>query len=555
MTHARRQATFAATLVDEWVRLGVRHAVVAPGSRSTPMALAVARRDDVAVHVVHDERAAGFVALGLGIDGPPALLLCTSGTAVAHFLPAVIEAHLSQIPMIVLTADRPAELRGVGAPQTIDQPGIFGVYTRAMFDLGDAAIAESGAWRQRASDAWQRAAEGPVQVNLQFREPLAADPDGLPAASAPVSRARPEHHHDPVPAGFDQPRGVILAGGRSLVAPEQVRQLAQRTDWPLIADPLSRVRNDGAITMADAVLRHGPFANDHLPTSIVRIGRPAASRVLVEWTSRAVAAGASLVQVGGPGRIDPGLDVTAHCSIDQVLAAVDAGATGTPWAARWRRAEERARAAAGALLDEFEAAGHLTEPGVARIVAAHRPPDARVTVASSMPVRDLEWFGGPAATAWCNRGANGIDGTMSTALGRCLDGVPSLVLLGDIALIHDANALVTLTARGADLRVVVIDNDGGGIFSFLPQAGQLSDEQFEQLFGTPHGADALALAAAHGVPTVDIATPNALIEQLRMPGPWVARVATDRRANVAVHADLHEAVAAAIDPSSSGRVG
>ncbi|MEO1058573.1 MAG: thiamine pyrophosphate-dependent enzyme, partial [Actinomycetota bacterium] len=305
------------------------------------------------------------------------------------------------------------------------------------------------------------------------------------------------------------------------------------------------------LTMADALLRHGPFADDHLPTSIVRIGRPAASRILVEWTSRAVAAGGSLVQVGGPGRIDPGLDVTARCSLDDVLAAVEAGATGTPWAARWRRAEERARGAAGALLDEFEAAGRLTEPGVARIVALHRPRGAQVTVASSMPVRDLEWFGGPTAVAWCNRGANGIDGTMSTALGRSLGGVPSLVLLGDIAFIHDVNALVALTDRRADLRIVVVDNDGGGIFSFLPQARQLSDERFEQLFGTPHGADVLALAAAHGLPTVDIADPHALIEQLSVPGPWVARVATDRRANVAVHADLHDAVAAAIDPSSA----
>ncbi len=553
MTDARTQATFAATLVDEWVRLGVRHAVVAPGSRSTPMALAVARRDDVAVHVVHDERAAAFVALGLGIDGHPALLLCTSGTAVAHFLPAVIEAHLSQIPMIVLTADRPEELRGVGAPQTIDQPGIFGVYARAMLDLGDAAIAESGSWRRRASDAWHHATDGPVQVNLQFREPLAADPDELPAAGALASPTSDATPHDPVPEGFDTPRGVILAGGRSLVDGSRVHELAARAGWPLIADPLSGVRDDDAITMVDALLRHGPFADDHLPTSIVRIGRPAASRVVVEWTSRAVAAGASLVQVGGPGTIDPGLDVTARCGLDDVLAEVETGATGTPWAARWRRAEERARAAAGALLDDLDATGQLTEPGVARIVAAHRPPEAQVTVASSMPVRDLEWFGGPSATAWCNRGANGIDGTMSTALGRCLNGFPSIVLLGDIAFIHDANALVALTERSADLRVIVVDNDGGGIFSFLPQARQLPEERFEQLFGTPHGADVLALAAAHGLPTLDISAPSALIEQLTVPGPWVARVATDRRANVEVHRQLHEAVAAAIDPSSSAR--
>ncbi|MEO1058092.1 MAG: 2-succinyl-5-enolpyruvyl-6-hydroxy-3-cyclohexene-1-carboxylic-acid synthase, partial [Actinomycetota bacterium] len=252
MVDAHAQATFAATLVDEWVRLGVRHAVIAPGSRSTPMALAVACRTDVAVHVVHDERAAGFVALGLGVDGPPALLLCTSGTAVAHFLPAVIEARLSQIPMIVLTADRPAELRGVGAPQTIEQPGIFGVYVTAMHDLGDEAIADAASWRGRAGDAWQHAVDGPVQVNLQFREPLAADARELPGPAEPIVRPRGAHQHDRVPADFDQPRGVILAGGRSLVDPERVRQLAERTGWPLIADPLSGMRSDHSVTMADA---------------------------------------------------------------------------------------------------------------------------------------------------------------------------------------------------------------------------------------------------------------------------------------------------------------
>ena len=345
MVDGRQQATFAATLVDEWVRQGVTAAVVAPGSRSTPMALALADRDDVALHVVHDERVAAFVALGLGIDGVPALLLCTSGTAAAHFLPAVVEASLSQVPMIVLTADRPAELRGVGAPQTIDQPGIYGSYVESMLDLGDDTIADRTSWRPIAADAFAHATAGPVQVNLQFCEPLAAAPDELPPALASVRRsdgARAGFAVDRVPDGFDTPRGVILAGGRSLIDPSDVRELAARSGWPIIADPLSGMRDDDAVTMADALLRHRPFADDHLPSSIVRVGRPAASRVLVEWTSRAVAAGATLVQVGGPGRIDPGLDVSARCDLDDVLAAIENGATGTPWAARWRRAEERA---------------------------------------------------------------------------------------------------------------------------------------------------------------------------------------------------------------------
>ncbi|MEM8619000.1 MAG: 2-succinyl-5-enolpyruvyl-6-hydroxy-3-cyclohexene-1-carboxylic-acid synthase [Actinomycetota bacterium] len=554
MVDGRQQATFAATLVDEWVRSGMTAAVVAPGSRSTPMALALADRNDVALHVVHDERAAAFVALGLGIDGAPALLLCTSGTAAAHFLPAAVEASLSQVPMIMVTADRPAELRGVGAPQTIDQPGIYGSYVELMLDLGDDAIADRASWRAIAADVFAHATAGPVQMNLQFREPLAVAPDELPPPLGAVdqgNRARNEFVVDRVPDGFDTPRGVILAGGRSLVDPSDVRELAARSGWPVIADPLSGLRDEDAVTMADALLRHGPFANDHLPSSIVRVGRPAASRVLVEWTSRAVAAGAALVQVGGPGRVDPGLDVSAYCDLHDVLAAVETGAIGTPWAARWRRAEERARVAVEDVLDQFARSQRLTEPGVARLVATHRPAQAQLTVASSMPVRDLEWFGGPQASAWCNRGANGIDGTISTALGRSLAGHPSIVLLGDLAFVHDVNALIALAGRDADLRIVVIDNDGGGIFSFLPQARQLSEGRFEQLFGTPHGSDVLALAAAHGLPAMNVSRPAELTDQLAIPGPWVARVISDRVANVTVHEELQRAVAAAVDPQGT----
>ena len=174
------QATFCATLVDEWIRLGVSHAVVAPGSRSTPMALALTERSELAVHVVHDERVAAFVALGLGIDGSPALLLCTSGTAAANFFPAVVEAGLSAIPMIVVTADRPEELRGVGAPQTIDQIDLYGRHVRWSRDAGVADDGERSLWRSLAADAWTHASIGPVQLNLPFREPLLGEAGELP---------------------------------------------------------------------------------------------------------------------------------------------------------------------------------------------------------------------------------------------------------------------------------------------------------------------------------------------------------------------------------------
>ncbi|MBA3606443.1 MAG: 2-succinyl-5-enolpyruvyl-6-hydroxy-3-cyclohexene-1-carboxylic-acid synthase [Acidimicrobiia bacterium] len=281
------QATFCATLVDEWARRGVRRAVVAPGSRSTPMALALVARGEMAVHVVHDERAAGFVALGLGLDGIPAALLCTSGTAAANLHPAVVEAGLSDVPMLVLTADRPAELRDVGAPQTIDQIHLYG---RSVRWFHDAAVPDAdavGSWRSLARRAFDAARTGPVHLNLPFREPLVGQPGPLPPRLAAGHRdgwtaeTATERRSLTELAPFDRPRGVILAGGRSGVAPDCVVRLAAATQWPVLADPTSGLTHvAGAVTCADALLRHGPFAADHAPDVVVRIGRPAASKVL-----------------------------------------------------------------------------------------------------------------------------------------------------------------------------------------------------------------------------------------------------------------------------------
>jgi 2-succinyl-5-enolpyruvyl-6-hydroxy-3-cyclohexene-1-carboxylate synthase len=293
---------------------------------------------------------------------------------------------------------------------------------------------------------------------------------------------------------------------------------------------------DGVVTTADALLRHEGFANAHMPEVIVRVGRPAASKVLAQWSARAEA---TLIQVGGPGVIDPDHNVTAVCSIGDLLGTRPKGASGTPWLARWMHAEERADAAMLAFLDSAE---ELTEPGVARCVAENLPADATLTVASSMPIRDLEWFGGHAARAHANRGANGIDGVISTALGLSLAGETSIVLIGDLAFTHDANALIGLPARGCDLRIVVVDNDGGGIFSFLPQASRLSAERFEQLFGTPLGVDVVALAAGYGVPAKTITSMSDLASQLKKPGPWVTRIPSDRQRNVEIHNLLQTAV-------------
>ncbi len=383
------QATFCATLVDEWIALGVRHAVVAPGSRSTPMALAVADRGELQVHVVHDERSAAFVALGLGVDGEPALLLCTSGTAAANFFPAVVEAGLSEIPMLVLTADRPEELRGVGAPQTIDQIDLYGDHVVWSRDPGVPDDAEWSLWRELAVDAWSHATRGPVQLNLAFREPLLGDAGDLPPRSGGV--ARPGGNGDATGRRSDavppiaNTRGVIVVGGRSGVDVEAVASLASRTGWPLVADPLSQMRSlPDAISTGDAILRNERFAADHLPDVIVRIGRPAASKVLAQWTARATAAGATLLQVGGPGVIDPEHNVAAVVTVDDLLGAVSSmSATDRAWTDAWMSAD---RIADAAIVDRLGRFDELTEPGVARTVADAIGDEADLVVASSMPV-------------------------------------------------------------------------------------------------------------------------------------------------------------------------
>jgi 2-succinyl-5-enolpyruvyl-6-hydroxy-3-cyclohexene-1-carboxylate synthase len=531
-------ATACATLVDEWIRCGVRHAVVAPGSRSTPIAIAVAERAELDVHLVHDERVAAFVALGLGLDGTPVVLVCTSGTAAVNFHPAVVEAGLSNVAMIVATADRPPELRGIGSPQTIDQIELYGRAVRGFYDAPVPDEAESSSWRPMAQRVFSAAVFGPVHLNLPFREPLVGTADTLPEPiGPPLPVPRGVASNGPVGAELNRQRGVIVAGGRHELDVGEIEAVAARLGWPVLADPTSGCRAfDQSVTAFDSLLRHADFAQAHAPELVVRFGLAPASKVLSQWIT---ASGALVLQVGGPGVIDPDRNVAAFCSIADL--ATLSGATGTPWLARWRHANAQAEQAIDTALAELP----LSEPGVARTIANSIGDDVELVVASSMPVRDLEWFGGPAARAHSNRGANGIDGVVSTALGRALSGRATVVLVGDIAFAHDSNALIGLSRRSADLRIVVVDNDGGGIFSFLPQATTLGSERFEQLFGTPHGTDIEALASAHGIAAQTVSTYDELAAAVRTPGPSVTRVVTDRAENVRHHDLLNTAVAAA----------
>lgn len=566
-------ATFCATLVDEWVRSGITDAVVAPGSRSTPLALALVADDRIRVHVHHDERSAAFMALGLGTaTGRPAPVLTTSGTATVELHPAVVEAHHGRVPFIACTADRPAELRDVGAPQTVDQTRLYGGAVRWFVDLGVPDDGASAAWRSVAARTVAEATgspAGPVQINLPFRDPLVGRSDELPpgrADGAPwhrrVDRAGVLDTEvvEALAARLHGRRGVLVAGGtgggRGL-DPNAVHGLARVLGWPVLADPRSGCRTPTGTTVshADLVLRHAAFADRHRPEIVVQLGEPAASKVQGQWIA---AAEPELVLVDPDGAwFDPERRATTVLAADPdqacpQLAEALAGA-GSPvdaaWLEGWIHADQ---AASSAVAEALALESEPTEPAVARELMAALPEGAALVVSSSMPIRDVEWFAEarPGVRVLSNRGANGIDGVVSTAVGVALSGVPTALLIGDVALLHDSNGLLGLAGREVDLTIVVVDNDGGGIFSFLPQADQLPYERFELLFGTPHGVDLGLLARAHGIERQTITRPADLAPGVRRAhvagGVHLLVVDTLREANVAVHERLNAAVAAAL---------
>lgn len=527
------QATFCATLVDEWARGGVRHAVISPGSRSTPLALALAGDGRLDLHVFHDERAAAFAALGIGRTGMPAVLLCTSGTAASHFHAAVIEADLSEVPMLVCSADRPVELRDVGAPQVIDQRDLYGPSVRLFVDPGVADDAARYSWRPVAAQALATTTgprPGPVHLNLPFREPLLGEAGELPAgrsASAPWTTMRPA---PPTFAEIDAERLVAVGSSPSAVSSAH-------------APVLARVDTAGpaAIAHADLIVRHRVTAERLRPDVIVRSGGPLASRVVNDW----LAASGAVEHVFARSWSDPSR--TARTMTAGILPVCT---TDEAYVRDWLEADS---AAETAIADALGSLDGVTEPGVARSFVSALPPGAHAVIASSMPVRDVEWFAPRRAdiTVHSNRGANGIDGTIATAIGvATATSAPTAVLLGDIAFLHDSTALIGAQRREIDLSLVVIDNDGGGIFSFLPQAAALAAERFEALFGTSHGVSIEQLAAAHGIEACVVESPGELDSCIRASvggGVRMVVVRTDRDVNVKVHDALNAAVRSALD--------
>ncbi|HET7120970.1 MAG TPA: 2-succinyl-5-enolpyruvyl-6-hydroxy-3-cyclohexene-1-carboxylic-acid synthase [Solirubrobacterales bacterium] len=573
MDPTNANTALASAFAEELARGGVRLAVISPGSRSTPLAVALWRQPEIEVSVIVDERSAGFFALGAAqASGEPVALLCTSGTALANYHPAVCEADESAVPLVVLSADRPPELRGIGAGQTIDQIKTFGSSVRWFCEVGTHAADDEGLLHYRAvacraiADARGEIRPGPVHLNLPWREPLAPIAvDGAVTATDPLALEGRERRPltavtrvDLEPSAFvldevaahigDAIAGVIIAG-RQLDPElrEPLAHLARVSGFPILADPTSQLRcgphdRSHVIASYDLLLREEHFARSVVPELVLRFGEMPTSKPLRAWLA---ASGADQIVVDPKGGWnEPSRRAAAILRADPTELAAG-------WAARLdRQGQERGdpepwitaeRAAQAALEEALAAQPQISEPALHRALgAAHRDGDL-VYTASSMPIRDQEAFLAADETDvlfLSNRGANGIDGLVSSGIGAArASGRPTTVVTGDLGLLHDLGSLAALREVETPVRVVVIDNDGGGIFHFLPQEEAMEPGEFEALMGTPRGVDAARAAALFDLPHHRLESLDELPGALAA-GTGLIEVKTDRQANVEAHREL-----------------
>ncbi len=576
---------FGLVVIDELIRCGLREAVVAPGSRSAPLAMALYDRSAAAgqalhaprrsprlrLHVRIDERSAAYLALGLGkASGAPAVVVSTSGTAAANFHPAVIEADEACVPLILLTADRPPELRGTGANQAIDQVKLYGSAVRWYCEAGvpQARAGMVAYWRSLACHAWAQAAgavgglPGPVHVNVPVAEPLVPDDgtawcerlDGRPAG-APWTRFGPGAVESGAGAANngragclpEATRGVLICGDGT-PDPDRLLTAAEEAGWPVLAEPSSGARRGpNALAAYPDLLASADFVTAHRPDVVVSAGRPGLSRQQLAFLGQA----AHHVAVAqGPGRwADPTRSASVvvppgRCRPPRGRRARDPG-----WLASWQRADAAARAAIDEVLDREP----LSEPWLARELSAALPDGTLLWAASSLPIRDLDHHMAPrtGVRVLASRGASGIDGLVSAAMGAALahqarGGGGAVALLGDLALLHDLGGLALGPDEPRpDLTLVIVNNNGGGIFSLLEPAS--FPGPFERVFGTPHGTDLSAAAAAVRIPYVALGQAGELRQAMAglRPGSGLRIIEqrTDRAAGKALRERLRQAAA------------
>lgn len=593
---------YVGAFIDELCRVGVRNAVICPGSRSTPLALALAGQHAIRTWMHVDERSAAFFALGMAKRlRQPVALVCTSGTAAANFLPAVVEANLSHLPLLVLTADRPPELRDNGAPQAIDQNRLYGTHAKWYADVAipeatNEALRYIRTLADRAAATSLAAPAGPVHLNFPLREPLTPAPQPLPAPEQRDAIAwygRPDG--EPYTRTYETalgtasdneiqrlaslirgaPRGLVVVGPHSHPALNAALvTLASTGQYPILADPLSGLRTavecEATISSYDAFLRDERFADHAEPQLVLRFGALPTSKPLLLYLRRH-ASNCRQIVIDGTGRWEEPTQLAAEVlhtdPVALCLALYNALLSPTwtkseqtefssherdAWWDYWVTTDAYAREALA------DAISHFTEPfegGVFTELAEILPDGTNLFVGSSMPVRDCDTFFWPrrhtSIRVLGNRGANGIDGVISTALGVSAvssGDAPTVLVIGDLSFYHDLNGLLAARLHQLDLTVVLVNNDGGGIFSFLPQAAY--PEHFEQVFGTPTGLDFEPAVRMYGGEFTRATTwesfREALTTSFEVGGLRVIEVRTDRERNVIMHRQLWGAVEQAL---------
>lgn len=583
---------FIGAFVDELARAGVRDVCVAPGSRSTPIALMLADHKAIRLWMHLDERSAAYFALGIArAHGAPVALLCTSGTAAANFFPAVVEAWNAGVPLLVFTADRPPELRDVGAAQTIDQNRLYGAHAKwfvevAIPDASPTMVRYARALAHRATAVATAVPAGPVHLNFPFREPLVPvpgdQPSALPTADAlaltgrageapwvMVSRSEPALDEASARSIADLLRGAkrpMLVCGPQMngALAEPLTALAKVLGAPLLADPLSQIRwgphdRTAVIDRYDATLRQLSVDETLVPDVVLRVGGTPTSKALLEYLGRHADATHVVVDAGrwpDPSHLASHMlraDAAASCTRLRDTVGGARGEADRLWLKRWRTIDQCTAKA----LDAFCASvDEAFEGRAVAEVADLMPEGGTLFVSSSMPVRDLDTFGrgrDARVRVLANRGANGIDGVVSTALGvaaaeRVREGGPVVLVIGDIALYHDMNGLLAAKRHELDATVVLLNNDGGGIFSFLPQARHPA--HFELLFGTPHGLDFAHAAAMYDAEYCHASSwdtfRSAVTQGIRGHGLHLVEMRTERTRNVELHRLAREAVAKAL---------
>jgi len=574
LSHAEVLGRFVGVFVDELVACGVENVCLCPGSRSTPLAIAFARHPSIKVWTHLDERSCAYFALGMAKANTPVAILCSSGTAAVNFAPAVVEAYHSRVPLLVLTADRPPELQDLGANQTIKQSNLYGSAVKwfTLMPLPEASedmLRYARMVADRAVSTMEQSPAGPVHINFPFREPLIPAPYPFTDTEDELRHRTTtawEPRRDNVIAEYatSGQRGLIICGPTPLMYGNGLIDFAARAGYPIIADPLSNVRaygrqSDVIITAYDAFLRSATMRDALTPDFILRIGDPPTPRSMQSYLLRH--RNVRQIVVAPPGTWpDPDLTTAEviHMEPDAFCSATldgleDVVSAPPEWLAMWTRAEKTSRAV---FEHELASMTDATEVSVVADLADLVPMAANVVAGNSMPVRDLESFFAVddkrVVFMHGNRGTSGIDGVVSTALGiAAATGGPTVLLIGDLSFYHDMNGLLAAQRHGLTATIVLINNDGGGIFSFLAQHEAEDHPTFEQLFGTPHGLDFSHVAGLYGVTFQTVKTRDeyriALKASFDTPGVKVIEVRTDREENLRLHQHIWAEVANALE--------